>query len=131
MKYPKCHTDNPDTSRFCGNCATQLIRDGQPAPALTKTLEPPVHALSKRSLVAGKYRIIDEIGRGGMGIVYNGEDTTRARRVAIKVLPEIFTGDPGMPARFEREAKFLASLNHPNIATIQGLEQSELGELLQ
>jgi serine/threonine-protein kinase len=92
---------------------------------LTKTLESPVHALTKGSLVAGKYRIIDEIGRGGMGVVYNAEDTTLARRVAIKVLPEIFTGDPERMARFEREAKILASLNHPNIATIHGLEETD------
>jgi len=125
MKCPKCHTDNPDTSRFCGNCATQLTGAGQPPPALTKTLESPAHALSKGSLVAGKYRIIDEIGRGGMGVVYNAEDTTLARRVAIKVLPEVFTGDPERMARFEREARILASLNHPNIATIHGLEGTD------
>ena len=125
MKCPKCHTDNPDTSRFCGNCATQLIGAGQPPPALTKTLESPAHALSKGSLVAGKYRIIDEIGRGGMGVVYNAEDATLARRVAIKVLPEVFTGDPERMARFEREARILASLNHPNIATIHGLEKTD------
>ena len=125
MKCPKCHADNSDTSRVCGNCATQLIRGAQPPPALTKTLESPIHALLKGSLVAGKYRIIDEIGRGGMGIVYNAEDTTLARRVAIKVLPEIFTGDPERLARFKREAKLLASLNHPNIATIHGLEETD------
>jgi serine/threonine-protein kinase len=125
MKCPKCHTDNSDTSRFCGNCATRLTQSGQPSPALSKTLESPVHALSKGSLVARKYRIIDEIGRGGMGIVYKAEDTTLARSVAIKVLPETFTGDPESMARFEREAKLLASLNHPNIATIHGLEETD------
>jgi len=124
MKCPKCHTDNSDTSRFCSNCATQLTGGSQPPRALTKTLESPVHALSKGSLVAGKYRIIDEIGRGGMGVVYDAEDTTLARRVAIKVLPEIFAGDPERLARFEREAKLLALLNNPNIATIFGLEET-------
>jgi len=124
MKCPKCHADNSDTSRFCGNCATQLMRGGQRPDSLTKTFESPVHALSKGSLVAGKYRIIEEIGRGGMGIVYKAEDTTLARSVAIKVLPEVFTDDPERLARFEREAKLLASLNHPNIATIFGLEET-------
>ena len=125
MKCPKCHADNTDTARFCSNCATQLTGVGQPPPALTRTLESPAYALKKGSFVAGKYRIIDEIGRGGMGVVYNAEDTTLARRVAIKVLPEIFTGDPERLARFEREAKLLASLNHPNIATIHGLEETD------
>ncbi|MGB8960039.1 MAG: protein kinase [Candidatus Aminicenantales bacterium] len=125
MKCPKCHADNPDTSRFCGNCATQLTRGSPPAPELTKTLESSVRALTKGSLVAGKYRIIDEIGRGGMGVVYRGEDTTLGREVAIKVLPENLTGDPERLARFEREAKILASLNQPNIATIFGFEEAD------
>jgi serine/threonine protein kinase len=60
-----------------------------------------------------------------MGVVYDAEDTTLARRVAVKVLPEIFTGDPERMGRFEREAKILASLNHPNIATIYGLEETD------
>jgi serine/threonine protein kinase len=124
MKCPKCQADNPDTSRFCGNCATQLTPAGQPSSSLTKTLESPVHALSKGSLVAGKYRIIEEIGRGGMGIVYKAEDIKLARQVAIKVLPEVFTADPERLARFEREAKVLASLNHQNIAAIYGVEEA-------
>jgi len=60
-----------------------------------------------------------------MGVVYDAEDTTLARRVAIKVLPEMFTGDAERMARFEREAKLLASLSHPNIATVFGLEASD------
>lgn len=124
MKCPKCHADNPDTSRFCGNCATALTQAGQP-PALTKTLESPAYVLSEGSLVAGKYRVLEEIGRGGMGVVYKAEDTKLARKVAIKVLPEIFTADPERLARFEREARVLASLNHPNIAAIHGVEEAE------
>ncbi len=122
---PKVQADNPDTSRFCGNCATQLTPAGQPPAALTKTLESPAYVLSKGSLVAGKYRIIEEIGRGGMGVVYKAEDTKLARKVAIKVLPEIFTADPERLARFEREARVLASLNHPNIAAIYGVEEAD------
>ncbi|MCJ7644935.1 MAG: protein kinase [Candidatus Aminicenantes bacterium] len=124
MKCPECHADNPDTSRFCGNCATALTQAGQP-PALTKTLESPAYVLSEGSLVAGKYRVLEEIGRGGMGVVYKAEDTKLARKVAIKVLPEIFTADPERLARFEREARVLASLNHPNIAAIHGVEEAE------
>jgi len=90
---------------------------------LTKTLQTPAQEMIPGKILGGKYEIIEEIGRGGMGIVYNAEDTTLARRVAIKVLPEIFTGDPERLARFEREAKLLASLNHPHIATIHGLEE--------
>ncbi len=70
----------------------------------------------------GPYPIERELGRGGMGVVYLGRDTRLDRRVAIKVLPEAFALDPERLARFEREARVVASLNHPNIAGIYGIE---------
>jgi serine/threonine protein kinase/Tol biopolymer transport system component len=72
----------------------------------------------------GPYEILSAIGAGGMGEVYQAHDTKLARDVAIKVLPDAFAYDADRLARFQREAKMLASLNHPNIATIFGLEQS-------
>ncbi len=71
------------------------------------------------------YEITAEIGKGGMGEVYQAKDTKLGRDVAIKVLPEEFALDKDRVARFQREAKLLASLNHPNIAAIYGLEESE------
>jgi serine/threonine-protein kinase len=71
------------------------------------------------------YRLIEKIGEGGMGVVWKAVDTTLDREVAIKVLPDALSQDAERLARFEREAKLLASLNHPNIATIHGLEQAE------
>jgi serine/threonine-protein kinase len=71
------------------------------------------------------YKVLEKIGQGGMGEVYRAEDTNLSREVAIKVLPEQFTQDPQRLARFEREAKLLASLNHPNIAAIYGLEEAD------
>ncbi len=71
------------------------------------------------------YKVLEKIGQGGMGEVYRAEDTNLSREVAIKVLPEQFTQDPQRLARFEREAKLLAQLNHPNIAAIYGLEEAE------
>jgi serine/threonine-protein kinase len=70
------------------------------------------------------YRVQEKIGAGGMGEVYRAQDTRLGRDVAIKVLPEVFASDAERMARFEREAKVLASLNHPNIATIYGVEES-------
>ena len=73
----------------------------------------------------GPYSVTAKIGEGGMGEVYRARDTKLDRDVALKVLPHAFTDDPDRLARFEREAKVLASLNHPNIGAIHGLEESE------
>jgi serine/threonine protein kinase len=72
----------------------------------------------------GPYEIVSALGAGGMGEVYRGRDAKLGRDVAIKILPEQFASDRERVARFEREARTLASLNHPHIAQIYGLEQS-------
>ena len=72
----------------------------------------------------GCYQILGALGAGGMGVVYRARDTKLQRDVALKVLPDGFAADAERMARFEREARVLASLNHPNIATIHGLEES-------
>src|SRR5262245_16137478 len=73
----------------------------------------------------GAYEILGLIGAGGMGEVYRATDTRLKREVAIKVLPEAFAQDPDRLARFQREAELLASLNHPNIAAVYGLEHTD------
>jgi serine/threonine protein kinase len=72
----------------------------------------------------GPYEILSALGAGGMGEVYKARDTKLDRDVAIKILPDAFVSDPERIARFQREAKTLASLNHPNIGGILGLEES-------
>jgi Tol biopolymer transport system component len=73
----------------------------------------------------GTYLVQERIGAGGMGEVYRARDTKLARDIAIKILPSAFTDDPDRLARFAREARMLAALNHPNIATIHGFEESD------
>ena len=70
------------------------------------------------------YRLVEKLGEGGMGVVWRAVDETLDREVAVKILPDLFAQDPERLARFEREAKVLASLNHPGIATIHGLHES-------
>ena len=87
------------------------------------------HSMSRKGIpvisqTIAHYRVQEKIGAGGMGEVYRAYDTRLGRNVALKVLPEAFFRDTERMARFEREAKVLASLNHPNIASIYGLEES-------
>jgi serine/threonine protein kinase len=72
----------------------------------------------------GVYEIVAPLGAGGMGEVYRARDTRLKRDVALKILPNLFANDPERLARFQREAEVLASLNHPNIAAIYGVEES-------
>ena len=94
----------------------------------TPTQTPHGHIINNLPLTPGTrlgvYEVTAQIGEGGMGQVYGARDTKLDRLVAIKILPEAFAHDADRLARFQREAKTLASLNHPHIAAIYGLEES-------
>src|SRR4051812_36362370 len=96
-----------------------------PLAALSTPMDP---SLSRAALVAGlrvgPYEIVAPLGAGAMGEVYRARDTKLNRVIALKVLPERFALDPDRSARFKREAQLLATLNHPNIGAIYGLEES-------
>jgi serine/threonine protein kinase len=125
MKCPRCRSDNPDTSRFCANCAEPLRPSGPIQGAPTKTITITASAILKGALVAGKYRVIDEIGRGGMGVVYRAEDTRLKRTVALKFLSPELTADPEARQRFIQEAQAAAALSHPNICVIYEVGDSD------
>jgi len=97
---------------------------GQPALAMASTLveDPAGPTLTGQTL--GPYHLLELLGIGGMGEVYRARDTRLGRDVAIKVLPRLFSADPDRLARFEREARLLASLNHPHIGAIYGVEEA-------
>jgi TolB-like protein/Tfp pilus assembly protein PilF len=94
---------------------------GEDAPTAFAT---PIMRLEPGSAL-GPYRVVAALGVGGMGEVYSANDTKLERLVALKVLPRRFSSDPDRLARMKREARVLASLNHPNIASIYGLEESD------
>ena len=79
----------------------------------------------------GAYEILNAIGAGGMGEVYRALDTKLGREVALKVLPAAFSVDAERLARFEREARLLATMNHPNIAAIYGVEEARARALVE
>ena len=72
----------------------------------------------------GSIEVVSRLGAGGMGEVYRGRDTRLGREVALKTLPEAFTRDAERRARLEREARLLAALSHPNVASLFGIEES-------
>src|SRR6516225_4259206 len=108
----------PAAKRFnkCSNC--RVIRPESDNMPESRTMTP--------QQTIAHYRITTKLGEGGMGEVWRATDTKLGREVAIKILPPAFAADSGRMARFEREAKVLASLNHPNIAAIYGVEERAL-----
>ncbi len=97
-------------------------RESRAQHAASIILRAPVMSLTPGASIGG-YRIVSSEGAGGMGEVYRAEDIRLGREVALKVLPPAFAEDPERRSRFEREARLLASLNHPNIATVHGLQE--------
>lgn len=114
---PQCGHHNSPGSRFCARCGAGLaIRVDEDRAAYNTPVAP-------GTIFDGKYQVLQEIGRGGMGVVYRGHDLSLGRMVAIKVLPEQFNTDDEVIARFKKEARAMAALDHPNVVPVYAIGQ--------
>jgi len=117
MKCPQCEHVNAEKARFCARCGAGFeIRIDEDRSAYTTPVAP-------GTIFEGKYQVLEEIGRGGMGVVYRGHDLSLGRMVAIKVLPEQFNTDDEVIARFKKEARAMAALDHSNIVPVYAIGQ--------
>jgi serine/threonine-protein kinase len=127
---PKCQAENPETKQFCADCGTQLPSSRDIHPEVTETLQTPIKELATGSTFAGRFVIIEKLGEGGMGEVYRARDTRLDRTVAIKVLSAAIANNAELRSRFQREARSISILNHPNICTLYEFESYKGNDFL-
>ncbi|UCC41413.1 MAG: protein kinase [Candidatus Aminicenantes bacterium] len=123
IKCPKCQTNNPDTQKFCGECATPL-----PSPKdvdVTRTLEIPTDELTRGTTFAGRYEIIEELGKGGMGKVYRVLDKKLKEEIALKLIKPEIAKDKKTVERFSNELKIARKIAHKNIARMFDLNEEK------
>ena len=125
MKCPKCHLENTSDSRFCKSCATPLPPPDEVSAFQTETLKSPVKELATGSSFAGRYQIIEELGKGGMGKVYKVFDTEIKEKVALKLLKPDIAADKETIERFRNELKFARKIRHKNVCQMFDLAKDE------
>ncbi len=124
MKCPKCDFCNPSDSKFCKECGTQL-GPSEDISAPTETIEKPREELTTGSTFAGRYQIIEELGKGGMGKVYKALDTEIKEKVALKLIKPEIAADKRTIERFRNELKFARKISHRNVCRMYDLNKEE------
>jgi serine/threonine protein kinase/tetratricopeptide (TPR) repeat protein len=125
MKCSNCNFENTQTSRFCSNCGTQLLPDSSAQETPTKTLHSPMKRLKRGRVFGGRYEVIEELGEGGMGIVYKVFDRKVEEKVALKVLAPEIAGDEKTIERFRNELKLARNISHRNVCRMYDLSEEE------
>jgi len=125
IKCPKCQAENPETKQFCGDCGTQLPSSRDIHPEVTETLQTPIKELTTGSTFAGRYQIIEELGKGGMGRVYRAVDKKLNEEVAIKIIKPEIALDKSTLARFQNELKVARKISHRNVGRMYELMEDQ------
>ena len=125
VKCPKCQTENPETKQFCGDCGTRLGIPGAPQISVTKTLETPREVLSRGTLFAGRYEIIEALGIGGMGEVYRVEDKKVGQEVALKLIKPEIAENKRTIERFRQELITARMISHRNVCRMFDLGEEK------
>jgi serine/threonine protein kinase/Tfp pilus assembly protein PilF len=121
LSCPKCQFENPEDTKYCGNCATPLPLSDETLEAQTETLVVPIVDLRTGSILAGRYEIIEELGKGGMGKVYKALDRDINEKIAVKIIrPEIST-NKDIIQRFQNELKMARTITHRNVCRMHDL----------
>ncbi len=124
MKCPQCRTDNPSDSKFCKECATPLPSRSAPDVFPTETIGQPVRGLATGTTFAGRYQVIEELGKGGMGNVYKVLDTRIKEKVALKLIKQEIASDRDTLDRFGNELKFARKISHRNVCRMFDLGEA-------
>ncbi len=122
---PKCRADNPGTQKFCGECGVPLPSAVGAGPAVTETLQTPVKELTTGASFAGRYQVIEELGKGGMGRVYKVFDTKVKEKVALKLIRPDIAADPETTERFSNELKLARKIRHQNVCGMFDLGEAD------
>ncbi|GAG05187.1 unnamed protein product, partial [marine sediment metagenome] len=125
MECPKCHSENPDESSFCGKCATPLPSLEEISASPTKTLEKTPDELTRGTTFASRYEVIEELGKGGMGKVYRVFDKKIEEEVALKLIRPEISSDKKTIERFRNELKVARKIAHRNVCKMYDLGQEE------
>jgi serine/threonine protein kinase/tetratricopeptide (TPR) repeat protein len=125
IKCQVCHFENPDDTLYCGKCASPLKPSEETAISQTKTLLTPIQELKTGSTFAGRYQLLEELGKGGMGRVYKALDTEINEEVALKLIKPEIASDEKTIDRFRNEMKFARKIAHKNVCKMYQLSKEK------
>jgi len=126
MKCPRCLHDNPEGTRFCGHCGREMSAEGTRGPSDTRTVEVPTRELTRGTVFARRFEIIEEIGKGGMGTVYKAYDRKIREVVALKLLKPEIASDVEVVERFRNEIKLARQVAHRHVCRMYDLDEEWL-----